>query len=103
MPGLRDRVRPETDDADALRPEFRSELPGEGFDGRARNPEASVQVEFPVAARQACSRSGERQDYSRPFSTMRRAAALAVRKCVVAPVRIGLVKSSSDISTSGVP
>ena len=33
---------------------------------------------------------------------MRRAAALAVRKCVEAPVAIGLMKSSHDISASGI-
>lgn len=37
-----------------------------------------------------------------PLSAMRRATALAVNRCVIVPVKIGLKKSSRGISTSGV-
>lgn len=96
----RDAVRPQADDADAVRSELGSEDPGERLDRAPRRAHAADHGPRRTAPAPASPQASE----SRPTSARSSAGpAQAVRKCDVEYARIGNAKFSAGSSTSGIP
>ena len=104
MPSGNDSGTPaagERDDADAVRPELGGELAAHRLDRVERDLRPSEEV---VAHRGAAvAGAAEGQDHPERRGIMWRAAALAVKKVVLAAVCTGARKSSTAISARAVP